>query len=147
MKKPTASPETSGEAIDPRTALILGVRVPPYPKSGAGGVGIATFTANEAEGIPESLSNFPVASLNVTTSLMIDELAPVALVATRLLSVVMLPARLLSPDAGSGQPSTNGGAEMFGFGEGHAPNAAVVIASRIRAPEIKPCIYTVAAKG
>jgi hypothetical protein len=69
-----------------------------------------------------------------------DDPEPVILVATRLFSVIMLVARLLSPDAGSGHPSTNGGAETFGFGVGHAPSADVALASRNRVPEIQPFI-------
>jgi hypothetical protein len=59
---------------------------------------------------------------------------------TRVVRLAMLVARLFNPDAGRGHPSTNGGAEMFGFGVGHAANAVVTLASSNRAPEIKPFI-------
>jgi hypothetical protein len=61
--------------------------------------------------------------------------------------VATCPARLFRGAAGNGQPSTNGGAVLFGFGVGHAAKAAPLMASRHRVPKIKPFIYTPAARG
>jgi hypothetical protein len=78
--------------------------------------------------------------LNDTISLIDDDPDPVTL-------VEILFIRLLSPDAGSGHPSTNGfpgtPAEMFGFGLGQAAIASPLIASRNRIPEIKHLISNV----
>jgi hypothetical protein len=77
---------------------------------------------------------------NSPIAVAVDGADTLPFVFTRVVRLAMLFARLLSPDAGNGQPSTNGGAEMFGFGLGHAPSAAVTLASRSRVPEIKPFI-------